>query len=164
MLWEFPFLPRQLSAVDGFAIGIPAFLLALLPNQQRYQPGFLRRALAFCIPAGIVTAGAVITLSLLIRAQDSWSSAEAQTATSMLLSITGLWVLGSLTRPFSSAKLAILLAMLVIAIGMFLLPATTGFFGFAYLQPDQLVLTLIVGAVASALLVATNLLARRVTS
>ena len=33
--WEFPFLPRQLSAIDGFTIGIPAFLLAFLPNNQR---------------------------------------------------------------------------------------------------------------------------------
>ena len=34
LLLTFPFLPRQLSAVDGLTIGIPAFFLALLPNQQ----------------------------------------------------------------------------------------------------------------------------------
>ena len=164
MLWEFPFLPRQLSAVDGFAIGIPAFLLALLPNQQRYQPGFLRRALAFCIPAGLVTAGAVIALGGVIRSQAGWSMVDTQTATSMLLSVTGLWVLGSLARPWSALKLSILLVMVLTAIGMFLLPATTEFFGFSYLQLDQVLLTLTVGAVAAGLLELVNHLANRANS
>lgn len=164
MLWEFPFLPRQLSAVDGFAIGIPAFLLALLPNQQRYQPGFLGRALAFCIPAGIVTASAVITLGGIMRATGGWSLSETQTATSMLLSITGLWVLGSLARPWSTIKVVILAVMAITAVGMFLLPATTEFFGFSYLRPDQLLLTFTIGAVAAALLELVNHLANRANS
>ncbi|OYX58708.1 MAG: hypothetical protein B7Y93_01415, partial [Micrococcales bacterium 32-70-13] len=41
LLWPFPFLPRQLSIVDGLTIGLPALVLALLPNIQRYRPGFL---------------------------------------------------------------------------------------------------------------------------
>lgn len=164
MLWEFPFLPRQLSAVDGFAIGVPAFLLALLPNQQRYQPGFLRRALTFCIPAGIVTAGAVIALGGIIRIQSDWTPTATQTATSMLLSITGLWVLGSLARPWSPIKIGILAVMVLTAIGMFLLPATTEFFGFTYLTTEQLSLTLTIGASASALLELVNWLSNRVNS
>ena len=42
LVLEFPFLPRQLSITDGLTIGIPAFFLALLPNTQRYVPGFLQ--------------------------------------------------------------------------------------------------------------------------
>ncbi|MDF2921082.1 MAG: cation transport ATPase, partial [Microbacterium sp.] len=56
LVMEFPFLPRQLSITDGLTIGIPAFFLALLPNTQRYVPGFLKRSLSFAIPAGIVIA------------------------------------------------------------------------------------------------------------
>ena len=56
MLLPFPFLPRQLSVVDGLTIGLPAFFLALMPNPRRYVPGFLRRSLSFAIPAGIVVA------------------------------------------------------------------------------------------------------------
>ena len=44
LVLEFPFLPRQLSITDGLTIGIPAFFLALMPNAQRYIPGFLRRS------------------------------------------------------------------------------------------------------------------------
>ena len=56
MLLPCPFLPRQLSVVDGLTIGIPAFFLALMPNHRRYVPGFLRRSLRFAIPAGSVIA------------------------------------------------------------------------------------------------------------
>lgn len=148
LVWEFPFLPRQLSAVDGYAIGIPAFLLAFLPNLQRYKAGFLKRALSFCIPAGLVTAAGVILLAVLIRSQDGWTSSAAQTATSILLSITGLGVLATLSRPLSITKLLIISTMVIVAIGAFVLPATVEFFGFSYLGQEQLQLTLTIGFVA----------------
>lgn len=147
--WEFPFLPRQLSAIDGFTIGIPAFLLAFLPNSQRYQPGFLKRALLLCIPAGVITAIAVISLSAMVRSDSSWSQAQAQTATAILLSITGLWVLSSIDRPVNRIKALILLSMVVFAIGMFTIPLTTEFFGFSYLSLEQLVMVAGLGLLAS---------------
>ena len=147
--WEFPFLPRQLSAVDGFTIGIPAFLLAFLPNSQRYQPGFLKRALLFCIPAGLVTALAVIALSVIMRA-GSWTQMESQTATAILLSITGLWVLSSLDRPTNRIKLGVLLAMLLLAVALFYLPLTNEFFGFTQLGLDKLIPVLGISALAGA--------------
>ncbi|MEY4312848.1 MAG: hypothetical protein RLZZ319_357, partial [Actinomycetota bacterium] len=76
---SFPFLPRQLSAVDMFTIGVPSFLLALLPNSRRYVPGFLGRALAFCVPAGVVTASAVLGLTAIIGAQSDWVGSQSQT-------------------------------------------------------------------------------------
>ena len=147
--WEFPFLPRQLSAVDGFTIGIPAFLLAFLPNSQRYQPGFLKRALLFCVPAGLVTALGVIVLSLIMR-NSSWTQVESQTATAMLLSITGLWVLSSLDRPTNKIKLGILLVMLLLAFALFYLPLTIEFFGFTQLGLDKLLPVLGLGALVGA--------------
>lgn len=147
--WEFPFLPRQLSAIDGFTIGIPAFLLAFLPNSQRYQPGFLKRALLLCVPAGVITAGAVISLSAIVRSDSSWTQAEAQTATAILLSITGLWVLSSIDRPVTRIKLLILASMVLAAIGMFTIPLTTVFFGFSHLTLEQLVLVAGLGLLAS---------------
>lgn len=158
--WEFPFLPRQLSAVDGFAIGIPAFLLAFLPNSQRYQPGFLKRALLFCVPAGLVTASAVIVLSVLMRS-GSWTQAESQTATAMLLSITGLWVLSSLDRPTNKIKLGILLAMLLLAFALFYLPLTIEFFGFTQLGLEELIPVLGLGLLAGLTIELISFIARR---
>lgn len=158
--WEFPFLPRQLSAVDGFTIGIPAFLLAFLPNSQRYQPGFLKRALVFCVPAGLVTALGVIVLSVIMRT-SSWTQVESQTATAMLLSITGLWVLSSLDRPTNKIKLGILLVMLLLAFALFYLPLTIEFFGFTQLGLDKLLPVLGLGALVGASLELIRFIAGR---
>jgi cation-transporting ATPase E len=159
--WEFPFLPRQLSAVDGFTIGIPAFLLAFLPNSQRYQPGFLKRALWFCIPAGLVTAVSVVSLSAIMRSDSSWTQMESQTATAMLLSITGLWVLSSLDRPTNKIKLTILLVMVGLAFALFYLPLTTEFFGFTQLSLEMLLTVLGIGVLAGVAIEFIGFMVRR---
>jgi cation-transporting ATPase E len=157
---EFPFLPRQLSAVDAFTIGIPAFLIALLPNKARYQPGFLKRSLLFCIPAGALTAIAVISLAGIIRMDRTWVQSEAQSATAMLLSITGLWVLATLVRPLTAIKLGVLVLMTVFAVGMFTLPVTSDFFGLTYLTTPKLMFTFGVALVACIGIEAVNFTTR----
>ena len=47
----FPFLPRHLSLIGALTIGIPGFFLALMPNTERFRPGFFRRVLLFAAPA-----------------------------------------------------------------------------------------------------------------
>jgi cation-transporting ATPase E len=149
-------LPRQLSAVDGFIIGVPAFALALLPNSRRYLPGFLKRSLMFCVPAGLVIAGAVIALELLSQAGAQgtgvWLPSEAQTATSIIFSITGLWVLSSLARPFDAYRLGIIASMSLVGFGFFTITPISDFFGFVSLSTEQLSSTLIIAAAASLLI------------
>ena len=161
-LWSFPFLPRQLSAIDGFTIGLPAFALALLPNPQRYLPGFLRRSLLFCVPAGLVIGGLVTALDVLVHSQVGWSTSQGQTAVSILMSITGLWVLAALSRPFTALKTAIFAAMVIGFVGVFTVPLTTDFFGFAQLDWAHLQLPLMLGAVGIALIEAVQQVVSRI--
>ena len=49
---EFPFLPRHLTLVGTFSIGLPGLFLALAPNVNLVRPGFLQRVLRFSIPCG----------------------------------------------------------------------------------------------------------------
>ncbi|MEK8228834.1 HAD-IC family P-type ATPase [Oerskovia sp. M15] len=51
LVWPYPFLPRHMTLAGSLTIGIPAFFLALPPNNRRYLAGFLRRVLTFAIPA-----------------------------------------------------------------------------------------------------------------
>src|SRR5260370_4386566 len=44
------FLPRHLSIIDTFSIGVPAFFLALAPHLRRYVAGCLVPRLPFPIP------------------------------------------------------------------------------------------------------------------
>ena len=149
-LAAYPFEPRQLSAVDFFTIGIPAFLLALLPNAKRYLPGFLERSLWFVVPTGMVTAAAVLTLDSIIRLNGSWSETESHTGISLLLGITGLWVLALLALPLDRNRIAIVAGMVAAAIGIFLIPPIARFFGFTILSGAQFGTVAFIGGVAVA--------------
>lgn len=100
LLWPFPFLPRQLSVVDGLTIGLPALVLALLPNIQRYRPGFLRRAARFCIPSGLVVGGTLISV-VAYAYLGGFEAPVVQTAAVITLTLSALWVLVILSRPFT---------------------------------------------------------------
>jgi cation-transporting ATPase E len=110
LLWPFPLLPRQLSVTDGLTIGIPAFLLAMLPNARRYVPGFLRRSLSFAIPAGLVVAISITIVSGHARALGE-PEAAVRTASMVTLALIGLWILTVLSRPFTWIKALVVLAM-----------------------------------------------------
>jgi cation-transporting ATPase E len=100
LLWPFPFLPRQLSVVDGLTIGLPALVLALLPNIQKYRPGFLQRAARFCIPSGLIVGGTLISV-VAYAYLGGYAAPIVQTAAVITLTLTALWVLVILSRPFT---------------------------------------------------------------
>ena len=59
----YPLRPIHLSILSWFTIGIPAFFLALEPNDQRVNDGFLQRVLGRAVPAGIVIALETMSVS-----------------------------------------------------------------------------------------------------
>jgi cation-transporting ATPase E len=154
-LWAYPILPRQISAMDVFTIGLPSFALALLPNPRRYVPGFLKRALYFCLPGGLIIGGAVIALDIWLR--DLGYSIEAErTSTTILMSLAGLWVLAALARPFTKASFAIVLAMYALMVVTFVMPPIGSFFGFAQLTPEQWLAPVALGVLVCAGLETVN--------
>lgn len=162
LLWSFPYLPRQLTALDAFAIGIPAFLLALLPSQARHRPGFLRRTLIFAIPAGLSAALALITLNLTTGSSANLNTDQAHTATMVLLSITSLWVLALQSSPFNKVRAAILLAMAALSAAVFTVPLSQDFFAFVSLDAPTLLLVLSIGFATNALVSISSLYTERV--
>jgi cation-transporting ATPase E len=57
----FPFLPRHLTLISALTIGIPGFFLALMPNAERFRPGFFRRVMVFAVPCGVIAAATAFT-------------------------------------------------------------------------------------------------------
>ncbi|NYE94062.1 cation-transporting ATPase E [Psychromicrobium silvestre] len=151
MLWQYPFLPRQLSIVSSLTIGIPAFFLALLPNKRRYQPGFLRRVLFFSIPAGAIIAVSIVAVYGYSRAfPDATLSAEAQleagrTATTAAVLLIALWVLGTLARPFDRWRAAVVAAMVLGLVLVLAVPFAREFF--ALQVPTGWLLAVTIGVV-----------------
>lgn len=139
MVLPFPFLPRQESIVDGLTIGIPAFFLALLPNKNRYRPGFLKRSLSFAIPAGLTITAAMATYTRVVTSMGV-EQAMLQTGAVLLLTIMGLWILVVLSRPMNIIKMLVIAAMMTGLLVVFTLPLTTHFLGFVDVDSDVAVL------------------------
>ncbi|SIT68739.1 HAD-IC family P-type ATPase [Microbacterium sp. RU33B] len=135
LVLEFPFLPRQLSITDGLTIGIPAFFLALMPNKQRYIPGFLRRSLTFAIPAGAIIALGLTWYTFVAKGQDV-SEEQLRTGATIILAIVGIWVLSVLSRPLNRFKVLVVGAMFIALVGVFTIPLATQFFALVDPGPD----------------------------
>ncbi len=123
----YPFLPRHLTLVSAFAIGIPGFFLALAPASARARPGFVRRVLHFTLIAGPVVAVAV--LSVYGWARDTGNSQlESQTAATLVLVSVSLVVLLEVARPLTGWRVALVAAMALCVGGVVALRVTHDFF------------------------------------
>ena len=135
--WGFPFLPRQLSILDGLGIGIPAFFIALMPNTTRYREGFMRRALQFSVPAGLIITAAMVVLYLMAAQLGGFSTVAMQSASTLVVAGIALWVLSVLARPFHWARLLIVVAMYAGLWLVWAIPFTREFWNLTFL-PEQL--------------------------
>ncbi|MCS5719691.1 cation-translocating P-type ATPase [Herbiconiux sp. CPCC 205763] len=163
LMLPFPFLPRQLSVIDGLTIGLPAFFLALLPNKQRYVPGFLRRSLTFAIPAGaVVTLG----LALYALAASAWKipEAEIRTGATLILTIVGLWILVVLSRPVTRFKSFVIGAMMIGLVLVFSIPLVRDFLQLVDPTLPTAVLVLVVSAGSIGLIEIVRFVHRRVAA
>jgi cation-transporting P-type ATPase E len=110
--WKYPFLPRHLTVISTFTIGIPGFFLALAPNTRRYIPGFIHRVLRFCIPAGLVIgASALLTYGLAFYA-NNLTVRQSRTAATFVVIVMALWILTILARPMNWWRGLLVVAMI----------------------------------------------------
>jgi cation-transporting ATPase E len=109
---QFPFFPRHLTIISSLTIGIPAFFLALAPNDKRAEPGFVPRVARFSIPAGMVAAAATF-FAFNLMDDAGVSLVESRTAALIVLFSVAMWVLVLLARPLNEWKVALLGSMVV---------------------------------------------------
>ncbi len=107
----FPFLPRHLTLIGTFSVGVPGFFLALAPDHRLVRPGFLRRVLRFSLPAGTVAAAATFALYEVVRRLDGISLDEARTSATMTLLGIGLVILLLISRPLRPWKVGLAASM-----------------------------------------------------
>jgi cation-transporting ATPase E len=146
----YPYLPGQMTIMSSLAIGIPAFFLALAPNNRRYRPGFLRRVLIFAVPVGVIAAIAMLTNYYLAISVGA-DRVAAGTSTAIILMALSVWALFYLARPLNCWKLALISAMFIAFATVVSVP---GIAGLARFQIDWAALptTLIIAALAIVLL------------
>lgn len=123
----YPFLPRHLTLISSITIGIPAFVLALGPNPERYRPGFLRRVLSFAVPSGAITALSIFS-AYALAAAEGLTPDERRTAATIAALTVALWILAVLARPYAPWKVALLVAMAAIAVAAIAIPPVRDLF------------------------------------
>ncbi|MGH1489983.1 MAG: HAD-IC family P-type ATPase [Acidimicrobiales bacterium] len=135
----FPFLPRQLTLIGTFSIGVPGLFLALSGNENLVRPGFLRRVLAFSIPAGLISGAATWLVYWLAESDGGTSLPEARTAATLTLLGLGLVVLVVVSRPLRRWKVGLALAMAGLYTLVMVVPAGRRFFELQVPSSEQLI-------------------------
>ena len=147
----YPFLPRQLTIVSSLTIGIPAFVLALAPTNQRYRAGFLSRVLRLSVPAGVIVVVGVLCARLTLILMGS-NRNQISSVCTLVLVAGGLWLLSLTARPWVWWRAALVVIMSAAALAVVLLAPLRGFFDLAALTANSwLVLVCAAGIVCAAL-------------
>lgn len=132
---EFPFLPRHFTLISTLTIGIPGFFLALMPNTERFRPGFLRRVLVFAIPAGIICASAGLSTYILILSTGE-PLEDARSGATIALFIVAFAVLVQSARPLNLLRIGVCAAMLTAFLLVLFIPWLSNFFA-VYVAPER---------------------------
>ena len=147
----YPFLPRQLTIVSSLTIGIPAFVLALAPTNQRYRAGFLARVLRLSVPAGVIVVVGVLCARLTLILMGS-NRNQISSVCTLVLVAGGLWLLSLTARPWVWWRAVLVVIMSAAALAVVLLAPLRGFFDLAALTANSwLVLVCAAGIVCAAL-------------
>ncbi|MDH6112292.1 cation-transporting ATPase E [Kitasatospora sp. MAP12-15] len=97
----YPFLPRHSTVLSGLTIGIPAFFLALAPNNERARTGFVRRVLRIAVPGGLICGTATFTAYMLARSDHATDLTADTSVATLTLFLTAIWVLAIVARPYT---------------------------------------------------------------
>jgi cation-transporting P-type ATPase E len=153
--FAFPFLPRHLTVAAFLTIGIPSFVLALMPSDGPLYRGRLLRALAaFAVPAGLATAIGSILSFFLVDSVAGASLEAGRTAATTTLIVLGLCFILLLERgpgrehiAIQSNMLAMVAALGAVFAGILAIPPLREFFDMVLLSAPEWFLALFSAAI-----------------
>ncbi len=120
--FAYPLRPIHLSILSWFTIGVPAFFLALEPNDELVHPGFLRRVLGRAVPAGVVIAAATLIVFAVVQLDDAIDRDHARTAAVLTAGSLALLNLFRTARPLNTLRMALVIAMSALFALAFVIP------------------------------------------
>lgn len=144
----FPFLPRHLTLVSALTIGIPGFFLALMPNTERFRPGFFRRVLLFAFPAGVIAALASF-ISYGIALYFKEPIFNAQSAATITLFIVTIAVLAQSARPLNAIRVSLVALMILAFVAVLYIPFLSNFFLLSLGPERYSIISIVVGLIGA---------------
>ena len=110
---SYPFIPIQLTLISMVTIGIPSFVLALEPNNERINGRILVNVLKKSLPTALTIVSNIIIIVMLpniIRL----SSAEVSTLAVVMTGITGFMLLYRISVPFNHLRRILFIGLISI--------------------------------------------------
>lgn len=104
----YPLEPSQISLISTFTIGVPAFLLSMMPNRNRIEGHFISNILIQALPAALTDFIMVATL-VIFGQEFGVGSQDIATASTFLLAIVGFMILYRISKPMNWMRWAILI-------------------------------------------------------
>jgi cation-transporting P-type ATPase E len=122
----FPFKPIHVGVIAAFfTVGFPAFVLALAPNNERAQAGFVQRVITAALPSGTVVGIATFVCYVLAyRGRHATPVEQIQATTSALITllVIALWVLAVVARPYNWWRVALVAVTAAACLTIFIIP------------------------------------------
>ena len=96
----YPLQPSQISLISMFNIGIPAFFLAMEPNNRRIEGNFLRKVFCKAMPAALTDFFAIAAL-VVFGSTFKVAEVDISVAATFLLAIVGFMILFRISTPMN---------------------------------------------------------------
>lgn len=106
-LMAYPIQPEQISLISMFNIGIPAFLLAIEPNEHCIKEHFMSRVLLRAMPAALtdfILIAAMMMFGLVFKIPEDDISVSA----TLLLAVVGFIILRNISRPVTRYRVIVI--------------------------------------------------------
>lgn len=111
-VFVYPLSPSQVSLVSAFNIGIPAFLLALEPNEKKQKTRFIKTTILRALPSAITTFIAIVAL-MKFAELFNLPTEDIGTACTYLLLVGGYIILYRIIRPMNLYRFGVMVVNIV---------------------------------------------------
>lgn len=108
----YPFIPIQLTLTSVFTIGIPAFILALEPNNEKVKGKFLINVASVSFPTSITILFSTILL-LITSNHLRLSQQDISTLAVLLLGTIGFIHIYRISKPLNIIRTTLLISMII---------------------------------------------------
>ncbi|MCH4072555.1 HAD-IC family P-type ATPase [Pseudoramibacter sp.] len=99
-IMDYPLTPSQISLISMFNIGIPAFFLAMEPNNRRIEGHFIQRVMLRAMPAAL-TDFFMIAALVVFGKTFGVGGQDISVAATFLLAIVGFMILYNISSPLN---------------------------------------------------------------
>ena len=110
--FNYPFEPIQLTLTNFFTIGVPSFILALEPNNNRIKGNFLINVFSKALPASLTIVLNIIILAILGNL-FKLNNNQISTLCVLMTGFTGFLLLFKICYPLNKLRLFLIISLII---------------------------------------------------